>query len=159
MKIVVFIYVEIDMEQKEQIEDKGFEDFKEQGNCFSITTEIEERADKYAKISQYILIMEAIEVCAGIIFPAEFLKAPIIYDVIGITVIVILITHIISLGYAICGYRMSKTKKTKETVLIHKIIPVVCLGIILFTILAMYLLWSLLVGFMPERISFFDWIF
>ena len=146
------------MEQNEQIKDNGFEAFEDQDKYISIEKKIEERADKYAKVSQYILIVEAIELCAGIVLPAEFLKAPYIYDVIGITVIVVFVTHIISLGCAIMGNRIKKTKKIKELLFLHKIIPVVTLITMLIFLWMAYLLCATITSISEEPISFFEFL-
>ena len=114
------------MEQNENIMDNGFEYFEEQRKYAAIDEKIEKQADKFAKVSQRILVIEAIEVFVGVVIPSMIFDSSFMNFFIGVTGTLVLISHLVSLRYAIAGYKMKKTKKTKETIFLHKVIPVIC---------------------------------
>ena len=140
-------------------DNNGFENFEDQGRYIAIDEKTEEPADKYAKLAKRILIIEVVEVCVVMLLSSIFFESLRRYYFVRAAGIVIFVCHIISLRYAVIGYRIKKTKMAKEVIELHKTIPLVCFVMIILYLLAAYLIWSLVVGFLPERISFFDWLF
>ena len=67
MKIIMLKYEEIDMEQKELVEDNGFENFADQGKNKSIAELKEKKADRCATFSMISLVL-------GCCLPFFFIK-------------------------------------------------------------------------------------
>ncbi|MBE5881501.1 MAG: hypothetical protein E7289_04240 [Lachnospiraceae bacterium] len=145
------------MENKEklesiEIENNGFENFESQGRYESIREYFREKANRYARVSQVLLICAAIMIWGGSLISGTEMGIDISDEVIIILAIGL---YLLSLSFAVIGYRIKKTSLTKLMLISDITIPffLFCGGIFV-----LYIFWLLFGGFTPERTTFMEFL-
>ena len=146
--------MEIDMEQNEQKEDKGFESLDNQSKHESLHRDLYKKANLFARVSQVFLGLAAFFVfVAGYFVIAngnekqEVISEMIIFMTIGF--------YFFSLIFAIKGFMIKKTSLTKLMLVSDFLIPIYVIGGIL---LILYIIWGVFGGFASEKTTFIEFI-
>lgn len=138
--------MEIDMEQNEQKEDKGFENFADQGKNKNIVELKEKKADRYAKISGILLLSAfilwgSIPVMESIIISTTGQTGEI--NVIGNAMLIgAILLYVLAVVCAVRGYFIKPTRQVKEKLILVVVIPVS----ILIVGISLFLFFDLLFG-------------